>query len=178
MLKKKMFLFASFLICISTSIFSQSSLVEYLTEVNLSIEAKVLKEYCDCLGKKDFIDAYNDVSITINKSINAHLVELSGLRAKKALEKFETINKSSSGLNGLVQTQLNTLLNFDCSGSLQKYALPTAISIAEFTGVANSIIGLINSGKERRNARRDKLIAILESLKIPSIQAYECKADD
>jgi hypothetical protein len=159
-----------------------NSLVEYLTATKLEIETEVLTKYCSCNDRNGFIKKYNEVAKKINSSINENLVVLSSLRAQPALQKFTEINKDSNAL--AFKTSLEELLDkftgHQCSSgqSPKRFVGPSAISIAEFTGIANSIIGLINGGKERKNARRDRLIGIMESLKLPSIHGYECKKSD
>ncbi len=156
------------------------NLVEYLTEVNLRIEAKVLTDYCNCEEKKKFINLYQEVAIAFNKGINSHISELSRLKTRDALDEFnrinrkEFINMDSSMKNA--SKILEDFINHSCSN--KKAFWPAAITIAEITGIANSIIGLINEGKKRRDAQRDKLIAIIETFRIPSIQAYECDKEN
>ncbi|MBO0329903.1 hypothetical protein [[Muricauda] lutisoli] len=176
------FKFTFFLFCMVSMLSSsqeKDNLVELLTEVNLQIETKVLTDYCNCNDKKQFIESYQQVAIKFNKIINKHMANLSVLKTRKSLDEFGRINNPDFVANDLsLKNALNELKKFqnqNCDNN--KAFWPAAITIAEITGIANSVIGLINEGKKRRDAQRDKLIAILETLKIPSIQNYKCEKD-
>lgn len=158
----------------------EETLVEYLTVLNLEIETIFIKEYCKCENKSEFVTNYQNVAKELNKTINKHVSKLSTQKAKKAIDHFNVINEQyykKEEWKKIIKVFKDFKKN-NCP-PLKKGFLPAAVTIAEITGVANSIIGLINGGKDRRNAQRDKLITILEGYRIPSIQvymkAYECE---
>lgn len=154
------------------------NLVEYLTEINLNLETKVITEYCDCSQKKDFINAYQETAKAFNKTINNYISELTTLKSKKAIEKFRELNGNYNlRVDNSIKNaskKLEIFRDFSCD---DKALLPATIAISEITGIANSIIGLINEGKKRRDTQRDKLVAILETFKVPSIQSYKCEKE-
>lgn len=155
---------------------TKDNLVGYLTRANLEIETKVLTDYCNCTDKKQFIEAYQDVAVAFNSMINTHLANLSQLRTRDALNEFKRINSANFVENDNALQKANSELEkfkkLNCNN--QKAFWPAAITIAEITGIGNAIVGLINEGKKRRDTQRDKLIGILETFKVPSIQNYKC----
>lgn len=161
----------------------KGTLIEYLTEVNLNIETKFVTQYCNCEDKAGFVKKYQDVAKAFNRTINKHISSLTRLRTRDAIKEFDRISNEKFAKNDaswLKASEKLKLFSDHCSGS-EKIALPTAITIAEITGIANSIIGLINEGKKRRDAQRDKLVALLETFKISSVHSYiqtvKCKEE-
>ncbi|MEP0462236.1 MAG: hypothetical protein ABJP86_08835 [Flavobacteriaceae bacterium] len=154
----------------------EKTLIEYLTVVQLDTETTIINEYCNCVDKSMLIKKYQNVAIEFNKTINMHLSELSILKAREAIDYFNNINDNYKDYKEWKswESPHKTYLKFkgySCPPR-NKGFLPAAVTIAEITGIANSIIGLINEGKKRRDAQRDKLIALLETFKIPSVQGY------
>ncbi|MEO1032212.1 MAG: hypothetical protein AAFX55_12445 [Bacteroidota bacterium] len=153
------------------------SLVEYLTEVNLNIETKMVNNYCNCSDKSQLVNKYQDVAKEFNSLLNKYITELTLLRSKKAIEQFKIVNSNSTVISQDITkayTVLDAFLKIpDCAG--QRGFLPTTISVSEITGVVNAILGVISSNKEKKDKQKAELIQILQSLRIPSIQSYECK---
>ncbi|MER3376334.1 MAG: hypothetical protein RIM83_16965 [Allomuricauda sp.] len=157
----------------SSPLEKEETLVEYLTVINLATETKFINDYCGCEDKVDFVANYQNLAKEINKTINKHITKLSTLKTRDAINHFKTINEKTSLKNNwkTVDSLYLVFKDTQCPQRTRGF-LPTSVTIAEITGVANSIIGLINEGKKRRDAQRDKLIALLDVHKIPSIQIY------
>lgn len=164
----------------------EGNLIEFLTEVNLRVEGHMNKHFCSCKENAAFLDAYTNIRIAQNKFINAMSTELATDKSSSAISKFLNrntqfwVNQSNSDIHDIVETASKFLIPPSCKtddetdDESSAFTLPTAVSIAELTGVANSIIGLINSGKARKDAIKATIVKSLENLKIPSAGSYKC----
>ncbi|NMH88234.1 hypothetical protein [Flavivirga algicola] len=175
------FLFSSFLYAQDSKNYN-GSLIEYLTEANLNIETKMITEYCNCSDKKSLVILYQETAIGFNTILNRYISELTLLRSKKAIKKFNIINSNNwLRTDPFIKSASKALAKFQrfsgCDSNRRGF-LPSSVAISEIAGIADTIIGLINSAKERKDVQKEQLIKILETLKIPSIQSYECKNEN
>ncbi|MEM6522447.1 MAG: hypothetical protein AAGF85_15195 [Bacteroidota bacterium] len=159
----------------------EGNLIEFLTEVNLYAEGHMNKHFCQCKENDSFLDAYRDLRIAQNRFINAFATELLVDKSNSAINKFIARNTSTwvqGNRNYLpeIDSKFNNFLRISgCAGGNEQEAfLPTAVTVAELTGIANSIITLINKGKDRRDTMKAAIISALENLKIPSVSNYKC----
>ncbi len=158
----------------------EGNLIEFLTEVQQTAEGQVLIKYCDCKDSKELINAYYNLRTTHNRFINYYVTELTLMKVKSALSDFKTKNttnwvRSSAEMKSIYQ-YLAEFSKLECEDE-QEIALATAISVAEITGLANTVIGFINKSRDRKDTQRTNLLKILESLKLPSLTEYKCNSN-
>lgn len=155
----------------------QGDLIGYLTEVNLYTEAYMRINYCQCKKDKAIINSYRDVQLACNRFLNSYITELTLEKSKKAMQNFKERNNSNwvntSQDMQEISSALTKLSGTSCVGAVPKF-LPEAITVAEFTGLINSLLGLIKDSKARKDAQKASMIKILGELKIPSVSNYKC----
>ncbi len=181
-MNSKTHFFIALLLLIVTELSAQNpskyngSLVSYLTEVNLNLETKMISEYCACTNKSELINLYQDVVISYNSYLNSTITEIILLTPKKSIQRFKTINSSVISNNNLISAYSKLKAFIDYNNCKPKNFWPATIAFSEITGVVGSIIGVLGEATKRREGQKTKILEILESLKIPSIKTYECKA--
>ncbi|GEM_PF-3947303 len=160
---------------------SDLNLIKYLNRVNIMAEGEALKNYCNCKSKDEFINAYQDLRSAYNGFVNSYMVELYSKKSKKALGDFREKNTLDwvgedlkKGHLKIIQQALEKLETSCVDRNEKEGFLPVSATVGELTGLANTIIGLFNSARERRDTQRSDIIKIMDSLKMPSLTIYKC----
>lgn len=154
------------------------NLVEYLTEINIWVEGHMLLNYCKCSQNEDFVLAYQEVRASYNAFLNSYITNLMLANSRHGLNTFKQINNADFvKANFKLRNAYNSLKDLsetragDCEN--QPF-LPAAITIAELTQIATSVLDIIRDTNRRNEEKKVAVIQSLENFKIPPIQAYAC----
>lgn len=138
----------------------------------------MLLNYCKCSRNEDFIIAYHEVRASYNAFLNLYMNNLLLANPRQGLNTFKQINSIDFVKNSLkLKEAYNSLADLgktkagDCN---DQTFLPAAITIAELTQIATSILGIIQDTNRRNEEKKVAVIQTLENFKIPPIQAYSC----